>query len=342
MKIHLTGAFEYMDVNVGFGNAADQIYQTFKSYGLDMSVSRVDDRTPHYADIEICFDQPQRYKFVCPDAYRIGYTPWESTELMAGWRGRIDHCNEIWTPNKFGREVFQYHFPDKPVFVYQHGISQRYRPKKRKLRDDKPFTFLFIGEPQWRKDAQMAVEVFIELFGNNPDYRFILKATKISNVSVKDPKGQMVGPPDVFYDNVITMRKIISPANLIDLYNEADVFIYPSWGEGWGFNPMQAISLGIPTISTYAWSDYAKYITVPIDSFQQLSPWPEIHPGLMYKPDRSQLKQAMKIAKENYNLLADQAFRDSFKMHEDFNWEKVSIPAIQRLENIFSTLEVKV
>jgi glycosyltransferase involved in cell wall biosynthesis len=342
MRLHLTGAFEYMDVNVGFGNAAHHIYQEFKRQGIKMSVSKPDDRRPFRADVEMCFDQPQRYKFVCDGAYRIGYTPWESTGIPREWNIPMSACDEIWTPNNFGQQVFTNLFPDKPVFVFQHGVSQSYRPRRRRLQDDRPFRFLFMGEPQWRKDGQMATNVFLELFADNPEYELIIKATKICNIDVKDKSGRLHGTPDSLYSNVTVMRKIISPAELIQLYSEIDVFIYPTWGEGWGFNPMQAMAMGIPTISTHVWADYAKYITVPIDSYPFQSPWPEIHPGMMFKPDRNQLAFAMKNAKDNYDQLSALAFKNSFALHENYNWEKVCSPAVERIQKIFSSLDLKV
>ena len=342
MKVNLTGAFEYMDVNVGFGNAAWHIYRELKKQGINVVCKDLQDDTFQQADVEICFDQPHRYTFVCPNAYRIGYTPWESTAIPSSWNAPLTSCNEIWTPNNFGREVFTHLFPNKPVFVYQHGISAHYKPKKRKIRPNRPFTFLFIGEPQWRKDGQMATEVFLELFANNPDYQLIIKATKISNIDVQDENGQAHGTPESLYSNVIVMRDLLSPAQLLALYEEADVFIYPSWGEGWGFNPIQAMAMGIPTISTHVWADYAEYITVPIDSYLGQTPWPELHPGQMFKPDRSQFKSAMATARENYETLSSIAFKNSFKIHEHYNWEKVTKPTASHLKKIFSTLELKV
>lgn len=341
MRIHLTGAFEHMDGRVGFGNAAVNINAQFQKAGIKTYCKNKYDDSIKNVPVEMCFDQPQRFKFSCPGAYQIGYVPWESTELMPGWHATLRSCNEIWTPNEFGRKVFSHHFPDKEVFVYQHGVSQRYRPKKRKLNPDKPFTFLFIGEPQSRKDGQAVVNTFIRLFKDNPEYRLIVKATHINTITVMDPKSKVMGSPDFFYENIFVYTKMLDDQQMIELYNEADVFVYPSWGEGWGFNPLQALAMGIPTISTHDWSDYAEYITVPIDSKLVLSPWQDLHPGMMYRPDYNQLYNSMKNVKQDYSELASIAFRNSFKIHEKFNWEKVSIPAVERIQKIFSTLESK-
>lgn len=341
MRIHLTGAFEYMDSRVGFGNAAVNINEQFRKAGIWTSCRNPDtSRKKNYA-LEMCFDQPHRFNFSCPDAYRIGYVPWESTELFPSWHERMQSCNEIWTPNKFGKDIFSHHFPDKEIFIYQHGVGPQYRPMKRKLDNGRPFTFLFIGEPQLRKDGQLVVDTFVRLFGENPNYRLIVKATGINTTTVRDPFSKVKGSPDFFYPNILVITKMLNDNELIDLYNQADVFVYPSWGEGWGFNPLQAMAMGIPTISTHVWSDYAQYITIPIDSTLVRSPWQEVHPGMMYKPNYNQLFNAMKIVKDHYEDLSRIAFKNAFKIHDQYNWERVSEPAIKRIEKIFSTLESK-
>jgi glycosyltransferase involved in cell wall biosynthesis len=134
---------------------------------------------------------------------------------------------------------------------------------------------------------------------------------------------------------------MLTPRQMTQLYELSDVFVYPTWGEGWGFNPMQAMAMGIPTITTAAWSDYAEYITIPIESHLFQSPWPDLHPGYMFKPNQKQLKKAMEFIKPNYKTLAQLAFKNSFEIHKNFNWEKVSAPAVEKLEKIFSDLELK-
>lgn len=337
MKVYLTGAFEYMDVQVGFGNAASHIYDCLKKSGVDVHLKELDSNKRYDADIEICFDQPHRYKFMSK-GFKIGYTPWESTKFMNEWPHNLQKCDEVWTTSNWCQEVFQKNLPGQNVFTYAHGIDHRFRPKKRRYCPEKPFTFLFIGEPYHRKDGALVVKTFIDLFGKDPNYRLIVKATKLSTIQVSDPKGLVAGPPNAFYDNIIMLTDMLSPQEMIELYDLADVFVYPTWGEGFGFNPLQALAMGIPTIATYAWADYAKYITVPIDTMYVESPWPIVHPGMMMRPNASMFKAAMSNAQENYEELSSLAFKNSFKIHEEFDWLRVTQPAVKRLEKIFKTL----
>ena len=339
MKVLLSGAPEYMDRRVGYGNASFFVYNSLKKLGVDIEVRKLGDRTPSNADIELYFGFPEDYNFLVSDGYKIGYTPWESTSFKYQWYNQMQKCDEIWTTSTWCRNVFEKNLPDKPVFPYIHGINPAYQTKKRKHDPSKPFTFLYIGEPAVRKNGNLVARAFAELYGNNPNYQLIIKGTHSSAINIK--KDSMPGitiSPNSIYSNIKVVVSMYTQAEMIQLYEMADVFLYPTWGEGFGFNPLQAMAMGIPTICTYDWADYKEYITVPIDSKIHPSPWPEIHPGYMYKPDEDQFLKAMASAKENHPLWCDIAFKNGLKLHQEFNWEKVSRAAYGRLKKIYKNL----
>lgn len=339
MRLYLTGAFEHMDTRVGFGNASYHIYRSLRELGLDPQIKDLNSFDPYEADIEISFDQPSKYSFMCPTSYKIGYTPWESTGLMPGWINALSNVDEIWSPCQWNGRLFAEFFPDKPSFVYQHGLDHKYRPKKRKYDPEKPFTFLFIGEPYYRKGGEMVARAFIELFGDDPSYRLIIKCTHINTIVVE--RNGVSGPPDALYENITVMKRMLPASQVLQLYEAADVFVYPTWGEGFGFNPLQAMGMGIPTITTTAWSDYADYITVPISSNLTQSPWQSIHPGDMMKPNYKELRHAMSVARSNHQEWCNIAFKNSFRLHEEFDWLKVTQPTVDRLQKIYENLSSK-
>lgn len=330
MDISLSGAPDYMDRMVGFGNASHYIFENLKKFGIN---PRVRDKN---AKIGISFCQPQDYRFA-KNQFRIGYTPWESTNFYIGWSRIMSSCNEIWATSEWVADIYKNKL-NVPIFVYEHGIDEKWSPKKKIKNSGEKIRFLHIGEPADRKDAQMVVNVFADLYGNNPKYELIIKCSGRNNTKIYDSTGKIVlGHPSAFYNNIKIIDTMLSTDQMFDLYRLADVFVYPSWGEGFGFNPFQAMGMGIPTICTAGWASYKKYITMPLDSQWDNSPWQGVHPGLMLRPDKNQLKEYMIDVVKNYEKYAQIAYKNSFIIHDKWDWKKVTEPAAKRLQNIYNS-----
>jgi glycosyltransferase involved in cell wall biosynthesis len=328
MKVSFTGAPEYMDRNVGYGEASFHVYNQFIKNNIECLINS------SIPNIGIAFSQPQDYKFGL-NQFKIGYTPWESTDLYIGW----DHifnkvCNEVWTTSEWVAQIYRSK-TTTPVFVYEHGIEDEWIPKKRILDPSRPFRFLHIGEPAVRKDAQSVVNAFIELYGNDPNYELILKCSNLNTTKIFDPVTKsVIGSPNAFYKNIKIIESFLSVEQMKGLYELCDVFVYPSWGEGFGFNPLQAMASGMPTICTAGWATYKRFITMPVDSDWQMSPWQQTHPGQMLKPNYDELKFYMKDVAKNYEKYSEKTYKNAFLIHKDYNWEKISKPAIKRLKEI--------
>jgi glycosyltransferase involved in cell wall biosynthesis len=331
MKVSFTGAPQWMDRNVGYGEASTHIFETFESLGVECLIKS---REPK---IGISFIQPDLYRFA-GNQYKIGYTPWESTGIFSTWEKPLNNLiDELWTTSPWCAEVFKKH-TNKPIFVYEHGVLDTWIPVKRETNKSRPFRFLHIGEPASRKDAQMVVDAFVSLYGNNPNYELVLKCSKLNTTRIFDEKsGHVRGSPDAVYSNVRVIESFLSVEQMNGLYDLCDVFVYPSWGEGFGFNPLQAMAKGIPTICTAGWATYEKYITMPLRSKYWDSPWPTVHPGLLMKPNYNDLKFYMQDVVKDYEYYSAVAFKNSFMIHKDYNWEKVSKPAVERLKKIESS-----
>lgn len=332
LKISFTGlAMRHMDLSVGYGQASYNIYNSFKKLGVDCAIDSTD------CDIEICFTDPRNINFLNKDAYKIAYIAWESTDMDPNMRQKIYPADELWATSPWTENVFKEIFPNKPLFTYKHGINKMWKPKIRK-EAHKPFTFLHIGEPFSRKEGQLVTDSFIELFGDDPNYRLVLKSNGMNTVKVKDPKYGYLTSPAASYDNIISIDSVLSDEQMVGLYGLCDVFVYPTWGEGWGLQPMQALATGMPAISTVGWADYAKYVTYPVDSTYQGSPWVDTHPGMMMRPNANNLKTQMLNAVETYEEVLPETFKNAFKLHKEYDWIKVTKPAVERLQKIYNSL----
>lgn len=318
---------------VGFGYAGKNIVSSLQNLGY--SVKYADPS----ANVQINFTQPHHFKFH-KNQYQIAYTPWESTSMRKDWVDTFNQCDEVWATSDWNAQVFKDNGVTKPIYVYPHGIESFWKPKKRIHKEGKPFKFLHIGEPSPRKDGQMTVEVFAKLFGNNPDYQLTVKAHKMSTIRLYDKNGQLVNP-DAMYSNIKIILDEYEENELVNLYHQHHVLLYPTWGEGFGFIPLQGLATGMPVITTYDWAHYKKYIG-PLKLKSKLTDETlpkavgDPHVGKMFKPDIKDLEDKMLDAVVNFKAYSGYYFAQSTKIHNEYNWENLTNKAFSRLEEKFS------
>lgn len=313
---------------VGYSHASYQIIQTLNSQGFDIKVA--DPSCP----VGISMGFPTDYSFA-PNQYKIGYTAWESTELKEGWKENMERCHEIWATSTWTADVFKEKLGREDIHVYPHGISSDWKPVRHPRKE--VFTFLHIGEPQARKNGQTVLDAFIELFGDDPNYQLIMKCININSTRIFNPDGSIAGSPDSKYQNVKTIIDAYTHDEMIKLYQRSNALIYPTAGEGFGFMPLQALATGLPVATTYEWAEYKDYITVPIESSLGPSEYPMLHPGRNYHVSTDDVKKSMLEILNNYEFYEKLTYKNSFKVHMDYDWNKVTHSTSERLKNIFKT-----
>ena len=317
---------------VGFGYAGQNIVKTLQEIGHTVKFANP------YTPVQINFTQPHHFK-LHKGQYQIGYTPWESTLMREDWVERFNLCDEVWAPSDWNAEVYKNNGVTKPIFVYPHGIEDKWIPFKRVLKEGEPFKFLHIGEPSPRKDGQLVVDVFIELFANNPDYQLTIKAHGSHTIRVYDKDNNFV-PIDNVYSNIKVIKEEYSVEQLADLYHRHHVLVYPTWGEGFGFIPLQALATGMPVICTYEWAHYKKYLgPLKLNSILTDETLPKSvgdpHAGQMYKPIREDLINKMLDSVSNFKAYSGYYFAQSTKIHEEYNWIRLTKNAFSHLEEKF-------
>lgn len=126
---------------------------------------------------------------------------------------------------------------DDRIYVVPYGVEMgkfEFIPKKEiKL----PLKLLFVGQVNYRKGVHHLLEVvssmskdMVELYlagGIDKNIKFLDQYKKFNNI---------------FFKGFITRDK------LPQLYQECDVFVFPSLGEGYGLVVLEALSCGLPCI----------------------------------------------------------------------------------------------
>lgn len=241
------------------------------------------------------------------------FTMWESTRLPESMRETLESFQTILVPSQACVELFsQYH--DNVKYVPLGVDSQRWHYQPRNT-NDIFFNFLIAGSG-YRKGNDLAHRAFLEVFGN----RSQVIGRPIPRLIMKSPKNEQYEG-----NNVQVVGGYMPPEDEVALYASAHCYLQPSRGEGWGMQPLQALSQGIPTILTdaHGHSPFAKY-GIPISA--ELAPTSYMdmfgESGDWWEPNFDELCEAMLKVYENYSLEVSRAKKNSRLVAEEFTWEK--------------------
>src|SRR5690606_37888916 len=117
MRISHGTRIKSINATNGYGYATTNMIASLERLGYAVN------QNDHTADVEIWSDQPHHWNF-SPGPYKIGYHPWESTELLPGWAEIMNECDEIWTPSPVIADWYvRYAGIKVPVYVYEHGVD---------------------------------------------------------------------------------------------------------------------------------------------------------------------------------------------------------------------------
>lgn len=329
MKISFHTIKENLDTTRGYGTAGFRMVTSLQELGHEVPF---DDAS---APVQISWNPPQWYKFH-EGQYRIGYTPWESTELPDGWLKAMNECDEIWATSEWVGNVYEMAGVKRPVHVYEHGLDKRWAPRKRQAGD--VIKFLHMGEPALRKGGQMTVDAFREVFGDREDVHLTIKAYNQHFLRVWH-NGEIT-TPDKAYNNVTIITEQMHSGELLDLYYEHDVMVYPSYGEGFGFIPLQALGTGMPVISTHAWAPYDKHLKeYCIGSRYDRSIW-SLHPGNVLYPSYDDLKNTMRFIanREELEFAHNLYYLRAEQVHTEYDWVTKTEQAFKHLVPKFTEL----
>lgn len=126
--------------------------------------------------------------------------------------------------------------PEKIRVIYL-GISENFK----QVKSNKEKSILYFGTIEPRKNIAAVIKAFEVLKNDFKDLK----------LTIAGAKGWLY--KDIF-KQVEKFRKDIIFTGVIDdkdkprLYNSAGVFVYPSFFEGFGFPPLEAMACGVPTI----------------------------------------------------------------------------------------------
>lgn len=300
----------------GFAYAGFNIVKTINDLGIKTTF--MDD----FAPVSISFSHPSFYAKNA-DQYRIGYTPWETTQLRKGWSEEMNEMDEIWATSNWVKNVFESSGVSAPVSVVPHGVDEGIWFASTRTVNG-PMHFLHVGEPAERKNGKLVAKAFKKVFGNSQDVKLIVKAMEKTSISESN--------------NIEIITKPYHTEDLANLYRECHVMVYPSNSEGFGMIPLQALSTGMPTILTpysgmVEYSEFGipiEFKEVDVRSTDNHGQW--FYDGKWADPSLDDLCEKMLWVYENYDRVSSTAFENAGEIQKKFSWKRIISEAISSIK----------
>lgn len=202
------------------------------------------------ADVPSGSEKPRHYKTVVTifDVIPILFPAGQTLLRRLYWPRALERAaltsHHIITISEASKRdiIARYGVPDDKVTVTPLAVeTNHFRPASKDARWQKPY-LLFVGTLEPRKNVPLLVRAFARVAKNMPHQLVI------------------AGKSDSDYGNIlreIEVKKLTERVKIVDfinyedlpaLYSGADLFIWPSVYEGWGFPPQEAMACGTPVV----------------------------------------------------------------------------------------------
>lgn len=289
----------------------------------------------------------------------IGHTIFETNSLPKSFVAGCNRMDAVMVPSQFHVDAFKRAGVSVPLQVIPEGVDTgRFTPDGGRLGTiPQRFTFLWVAQLSYRKNFDMVLKAFLELFARHDDVQLVMRSY-LHDGSNKD-LDQVADLIRLFRDEELGGEKgghvylleNVPDVHLPALYRSAQVLLAPFRGEGWGLPIIEALASEVPVIAT-GWGGPLSYLDrdtaflldyklKPIPkSIPQLFLGPVLEAArdenhLLAEPDYQQLKYAMWDAYQNYFTHKARAIQARTRLEEGFRWEH----AATRFADWLDTLE---
>jgi glycosyltransferase involved in cell wall biosynthesis len=284
-------------------------------------------------------------------------TMWEFDELPKTYIEAIQKADALIVPSSYCKEVFQRHY-HKPISVCWEGIEPEMYPYKERSipRNGEKLRILWLGAPNPRKGYQVVqgliqafqkvkdVEIYIKTTIKKTTWRYALsyflrnwkriciedgKPISLKRMLLKVPTPSLYNTVKVYGDNktVIFDTRKLPYEQMKDLYHSAHIFVFPSFGEGWGLPLCEAMATGCPCIGV----DYTgcrDFFDTSVGYnlkhkifLDKLKNYGNLEVGVRV-PDVSDLLTKIIYVAQHYSEALKKAKKASERIHSKFTWEK--------------------
>jgi glycosyltransferase involved in cell wall biosynthesis len=244
----------------------------------------------------------------------------------------MSECDEIWATSEFVKSVYEKNNVHHNIHVIPHGISPDFEIYERELTGK--FNFLHVGGESKRKNAQLVVDAFLELYDGQEDYQLVLKYNKFCDADAY-VDGKIV--PAHNHPQIIAIPHALDAYEMVKLYHKCHCLVYPTSGEGFGMIPFEAIATGMPSIVTNltGTADFAK-MSIPLEAEWGEAPLQShlygCDAGEWAIPSYDALVDLMEHVADEYDMFKIYTLKSARILHSEWSWSATADKIIDRLE----------
>ncbi len=157
-------------------------------------------------------------------------------KINATKAAEYEYTDYILTLSNYARQTLtDAGVPGEKIFTVNLGFDPALFTPKASYRRSGPFNLLFVGQISNRKGVRLLLDTFKEL--NLPD------ATLTFVGSMADSKATMEKYPGLF-----THVPYLLHDDLVKYYQQADLFVFPSYLDSWAMTVLEAMACGTPVV----------------------------------------------------------------------------------------------
>ncbi|MFC1651814.1 glycosyltransferase family 4 protein [Patescibacteria group bacterium] len=259
--------------------------------------------------------------------YPQSYSKFALWYLKRTTKNMVKKAEQIIVPSESTKKdlVSMYGCDGKKVNVIYHGYnSDLYRKidnetkigltKKKYGLDENENYLFFVGRLEERKNILGMIKAFYKVKSQtNFDYKFVIAGKP----GVGYEKIQKL-VKDLMIENDVKFLGYVQEEDLPFLLSGADIFLFPTFYEGFGLPILEAMSCGVPVITS------------------KTSSCPEVagEAAILVNPDNTQ-----EIAEGIVRILSDSRLRNTlvqqgFRQIEKFNWDKTARKTLKVLQKM--------
>ncbi len=215
----------------------------------------------------------------------------------------INRSNKIITVSQSSKEEIlkYYNIEESKIKVIHLGIDKKYKVIQNIKKEN---IILYVGSLNERKNFCSLIEAF-ELL-NNISYKLYIIGNFSSNFIINERTKKILLRAK---KNLNIKFKInINDEELIKLYNRSKCFIFPSFYEGFGLPPLEAMSCGTPVIT----SNLTSMPEICADAALYIDPY-----------DIEDIKNKIELLL-NDDDLQNELIKKGLKRAKGFTWEKAA------------------